>query len=369
MQKEIYEIVDTVKKELKKLEELSDIARLDGKISDLNSKSSSEVFWNDPMNAGAVMKELEALKKELKNFEEIKKRAGDFLEMAKLYGDEDDFAEELKKEGPEIVSSVRAQNIKLQFDDDTDRRDAIVTLHAGAGGTEAGDWCEMLLRMYLRWGDRRKYPSKIIDIIPGDEAGLKSVTFEVKGLFAYGYLKSETGVHRLVRVSPFDSNKRRHTSFASADVIPEIDENFEVEIKPDDLKIDTYRASGHGGQHINKTDSAVRITHNPTEVIVQCQNERSQHQNKEVAMNLLKARLYALELDKKKEQTQRHYDNMGQIGWGYQIRSYVFMPYQMVKDLRTGFETGNVAGVMDGNLDGFIEAYLAKEKLKTTNDK
>jgi len=364
MQKEIYEGIDIVKREFKTLEDLLDTVLLEKKISDLTSKSVTQGFWNDPKAAGGVMKELESLKKELKNFEEIKKRNNDFQEMAKAYGDDESFVDELKKESAEIISLIKAFNIKLQFDESIDGKDAIVTLHAGAGGTEACDWCEMLLRMYLRWCDRRKYSTKIIDIIQGDEAGLKSVTIEVTGMFAYGYLKSETGVHRLVRISPFDSNKRRHTSFASADVIPAVDKDFEVEIKPDDLRIDTYRASGAGGQHVNKTDSAVRITHIPTGAIVQCQNERSQHQNKDQAMKLLKARLYALELDKKKEQTQRHYDNKGQIGWGFQIRSYVFMPYQMVKDLRTGFEKSNIESVMDGNIDGFIEAYLTKEKLK-----
>jgi len=364
MQKEIYEGIDIVKREFKKLEDLSDTALLENKISDLSSKSVVQGFWNDPKSAGAVMKELEGLKKELRNFEEMKKRINDFLEMSKVYGNDESFAGELIKESDEIINLIKAFNIKLQFDESIDAKDAIVTLHAGAGGTEACDWCEMLMRMYLRWCDRRKYSTKIIDIIQGDEAGLKSVTMEVKGMFAYGYLKSETGVHRLVRVSPFDSNKRRHTSFASADVIPAVDKDFEVEIKPDDLRIDTYRASGAGGQHVNKTDSAVRITHIPTGAIVQCQNERSQHQNKAKAMELLKARIYAMELDRKKEETQRHYDNKGQIGWGHQIRSYVFMPYQMVKDLRTGFEKSNIESVMDGNIDGFIEAYLTKEKLK-----
>lgn len=243
-----------------------------------------------------------------------------------------------------------------------DKNNAILTLHAGAGGTEAQDWVEMLLRMFTRWAEDKEYQVKILDILDGDEAGIKSVTFEVIGENAFGYLKSEKGVHRLVRISPFDSSGRRHTSFASLDVMPELDDSIQINISPDDLKIDTYRASGAGGQHINKTDSAVRITHIPTGVVVACQTERSQFQNKDTAMKMLKAKLYEL---KEREQKEKIEDLKGiqmDIAWGSQIRSYVFCPYTLVKDHRTNYEEGNVNAVMDGALDGFINSYLSMQK-------
>jgi len=337
---------------------LADFPAMEKKIAELSELALKEGLWDDPQKAGKLMKELEGLKKDLESFKGAEKNAGAFFEMAEMYADDDSFRKELLEESEKISAQLRGINIKLQFTDSSDSKGAIVTLHSGAGGTEACDWCQMLLRMYTRWCERRGYEVKIIDMISGEEAGLKSVTVEISGSFAYGYLKSETGIHRLVRISPFDSNKRRHTSFASCDVIPEVGEEVELEIKDADLKIDTYRASGAGGQHVNKTDSAVRLTHLPTGAVVACQNERSQHQNKAMAMKLLKAKLAALEEDKRREQTKRRYDGMGQIGWGHQIRSYVFMPYQMVKDLRTGHETGNISAVMDGEIDGFIEAYL-----------
>ena len=243
-----------------------------------------------------------------------------------------------------------------------DKNNAILTLHAGAGGTEAQDWVEMLLRMFTRWAEDKEYQVKILDILDGDEAGIKSVTFEVIGENAFGYLKSEKGVHRLVRISPFDSSGRRHTSFASLDVMPELDDSIQINISPDDLKVDTYRASGAGGQHINKTDSAVRITHIPTGVVVACQTERSQFQNKDTAMKMLKAKLYEL---KEREQKEKIEDLKGiqmDIAWGSQIRSYVFCPYTLVKDHRTNYEEGNVNAVMDGALDGFINSYLSMQK-------
>ncbi|PKM99669.1 MAG: peptide chain release factor 2 [Elusimicrobia bacterium HGW-Elusimicrobia-2] len=358
MDKDLLTAIEEIKKETEKMKALADFPSMEEKIAELSDLSLKEGLWNDPQKAGKLMKELDGLKKDLESFKSVDKEAVSFFEMARMYADDESFRDELLKEAEKISSEIRGINIKLQFNDPSDSNGAIVTLHSGAGGTEACDWCQMLLRMYTRWCERRGYEFKIIDMIAGDEAGLKSVTFEVGGRFAYGYLKSETGIHRLVRISPFDSNKRRHTSFASCDVIADLGEVAELEIKDSDLRIDTYRASGAGGQHVNKTDSAVRITHLPTGVIVACQNERSQHQNKARAMQLLQARLVALEEDKRKDQTQRRYDGMGQIGWGHQIRSYVFMPYQMAKDLRTGYETGNINAVMDGEIDGFIEAYL-----------
>ena len=239
-----------------------------------------------------------------------------------------------------------------------DRRNAIVSLHPGAGGTEAQDWAEMLLRMYLRWADRKGYRKEILEYQPGEEAGLKSVTFTVEGDYAYGYLKAEAGIHRLVRISPYDANSRRHTSFASVFVYPEIDETIKVEIDEADLRIDTYRSSGAGGQHVNKTDSAVRITHLPTNIVVACQNERSQHKNKAMAMKILRSRLYELELEKQKERMETFHKTKKEIAWGSQIRSYVLHPYRMVKDHRTGIEVGNADGVLDGDIDRLIQAYL-----------
>ncbi|MCD6413606.1 MAG: peptide chain release factor 2 [Elusimicrobia bacterium] len=361
MDVEIQQKLEEIKEQYEKLKSLFDVKAATEKIEKLTEKTLSKNLWSNPSEAGKILKELDGLKKQVEAFDSLKKRVRDFAQLAQMYSEEDAEISELKKEADQLNGDLRQMNLKFQFSSLEDFKNAIVTLHAGAGGTEACDWCEMLLRMYMRWCERRNFATKIISILPGDEAGIKSVTFKVAGDFAYGYLKSEAGVHRLVRVSPFDANKRRHTSFASCDVIPEIDENFEIDIKPDDLKIDTFRSSGHGGQHVNKTDSAVRITHIPSGIVVSCQNERSQHQNKAQAMALLKAKLYALEMDRQKEQSQRRYDKMGQIGWGYQIRSYVFMPYRLVKDLRTGFETSNVEAVMAGDIDGFIEAYLTKK--------
>ncbi len=250
--------------------------------------------------------------------------------------------------------------------DPDDRRNAIVSLHPGAGGTEAQDWAEMLLRMYLRWADRRGFRKEILEYQPGEEAGVKSVTFTVEGEYAYGYLKAEAGIHRLVRISPFDANSRRHTSFASVFVYPEIDETIKVEVNEADLRVDTYRASGAGGQHVNKTDSAVRITHIPTNIVVACQNERSQHKNRAMAMKILRSRLYELEIEKQKEKMETFHKTKKDIAWGSQIRSYVLHPYRMVKDHRTDIEVGNADGVLDGDIDQFIQAYLLQASEKKT---
>ncbi len=241
-----------------------------------------------------------------------------------------------------------------------DRRNAIVTLHPGAGGTEAQDWAEILLRMYLRWCDRRGYRKEILEYQPGEEAGVKSVTFTVEGDFAYGYLKAEAGIHRLVRISPFDANSRRHTSFASVFVYPEVDDDIKVEINEADLRVDTYRSSGAGGQHVNKTDSAVRLTHMPTGIVVACQNERSQHKNRAMAMKILKSRLYELELEKQRDKMDAYHKTKKEIAWGSQIRSYVLHPYRLVKDHRTDVEIGNADAVLDGDIDEFIQAYLVQ---------
>ena len=258
----------------------------------------------------------------------------------------------------EVAQGMTQTELTQLLGEPDDRRNAIVTLHPGAGGTEAQDWAEILLRLYLRWADRHGYRKEILEYQPGEEAGVKSVTFTVEGDYAYGYLKAEAGIHRLVRISPFDANSRRHTSFASVFVYPEVDDTIKVEINEADLRVDTYRSSGAGGQHVNKTDSAVRITHLPTGIVVACQNERSQHKNRAMAMKILRSRLYELEIEKQKEKMETYHKTKKEIAWGSQIRSYVLHPYRMVKDHRTGVEVGNADAVLDGDIDQFIQAYL-----------
>ena len=280
-----------------------------------------------------------------------------FLDVAKDEKSEDALAEAAAKVAS-VGKEMAETELKQLLGGPDDRRNAIVTLHPGAGGTEAQDWAEILLRMYLRWCDRRGYRKEILEYQPGEEAGVKSVTFTVEGDYAYGYLKAEAGIHRLVRISPFDANSRRHTSFASVFVYPEVDDDIKVEINEADLRVDTYRSSGAGGQHVNKTDSAVRITHIPTGIVVACQNERSQHKNRAMAMKILKSRLYELEIEKQKEKMETYHKTKKDIAWGSQIRSYVLHPYRMVKDHRTNVEVGNADAVLDGDLDQFIQAYL-----------
>ena len=306
------------------------------------------------------MSQLKQLKNKIEMYENTEKEIGnlkDLIELMKLEYD-DEIAKEIEKSIPKLEKEI--ENIELQtlLSGKYDKSNAILTLHPGAGGTESQDWAEMLYRMYTRWAAKNGYEVKELDYLEGEEAGIKSVTFEVIGENAYGYLKGEMGVHRLVRISPFDAGGRRHTSFASLEVLPEITDDIQIEINPDDLRVDTYRASGAGGQHINKTSSAVRITHIPTNIVVACQSERSQIQNRETAMKMLKSKLLDL---KEKEQKEKIEDLKGEqkdIAWGNQIRSYVFCPYTLVKDHRTNYEVGNVESVMDGNIDGFIEAYL-----------
>ena len=280
-----------------------------------------------------------------------------FLDLAEEENDAEAL-EEAQNRLREVTVSLADMELRQLLGGTDDGRDAIVTLHPGAGGTESQDWAEMLLRMYLRWGDRRGYKTEIMEYQPGEEAGLKRVTFTIAGDYAYGYLKCEAGIHRLVRISPFDANSRRHTSFASVFVYPEIDDTIDVEVNESDLRIDTYRASGAGGQHVNKTDSAVRITHLPTNIVVACQNERSQHKNKAMAMRILRSRLYELEVKKQREMMDSYQKNKKDIAWGSQIRSYVLHPYRMVKDHRTNVEIGNADAVLDGDIDRFIQSYL-----------
>lgn len=275
-----------------------------------------------------------------------------------MEADDAESIKDLEVEMNQLDDALERLEFRKLLGGEADGNNAILSINAGAGGTESCDWASMLMRMYKRWADDKSYSVEELDYLAGEEAGIKSVTFMIKGYLAYGYLKSENGVHRLVRISPFDSNKRRHTSFASVEVVPEVDDNIEVDINPADLRIDTYRAGGAGGQHVNRTDSAVRITHEPTGIVVQCQNERSQHKNKAAAMKMLKSRLYALELEARQKKIQQQYETKNKIEWGSQIRSYVLHPYNLVKDHRTDFEDSDANGVLDGKLNEFMEAYL-----------
>ncbi|MCI5891949.1 MAG: peptide chain release factor 2 [Clostridiales bacterium] len=331
----------------------------------LEKESFDPGFYDDMDKAGKVLQKIKSLKDIIVRFEEVKSQREDLLTLVMLGIEEEDDSvlDEVKSGYKELAEKL--DNIKLEtlLSGKYDRLNAIVTLHSGAGGTEAQDWCEMLYRMYNMWAEKRGFKTEVIDYLDGEEAGIKSVTFSISGLNAYGYMKSEKGVHRLVRISPFDSAARRHTSFASCEVIPELDEELDVEINSEDLRIDTYRSSGAGGQHINKTESAIRITHIPTGIVVTCQNERSQHKNKETAMKVLKSKLVEIAEREQKDKIDDLKGVQTEIAWGNQIRSYVFHPYNMVKDHRTNFETGNVNAVMNGDIDGFINAYLkAKSK-------
>ena len=355
------------KDELDDLGEALGISAAKEKIAELEAQSAAEGFWDDLENSQKVLKETSKLKNKVSAYEGL---CGDFddtltlIEMADEEGDES-LIPEVTESVDRVLKTIEDMRMSTLLSGEYDGKNAILTFHAGAGGTEAQDWAEMLFRMYNHWADAHGFKAKTIDYLDGEEAGLKSAVLLIEGENAYGYMKSEAGVHRLVRVSPFDSSGRRHTSFASLEVMPEIDDNMDVEIKDEDLKVDTYRSSGAGGQHINKTDSAVRITHIPTGIVVACQNERSQHQNRAMAMKVLKSKLIEI---KEREHLEKIEDIKGvqkEIGWGSQIRSYVFMPYTMVKDHRTGFEMGNINAVMDGDLDGFINAYLKAASLGT----
>ncbi len=337
-----------------------DISKMEQELQELEKKTTVEGFWNNQKESSKILSEIKHRKSKCVKYKELKNEIEGILELTELVELEPDDA--LKKD---ILSDTKAFEKKLEkFELQTllsgkyDSSNAILTLHPGAGGTESQDWAEMLYRMYIRWANKNGYEIKELDYLEGDEAGIKSVTFEVIGENAYGYLKGEMGVHRLVRISPFDSGGRRHTSFASLEVIPEIDDDVEVYINPDDIKMDVYRASGAGGQHINKTSSAVRLTHIPTGIVVACQTQRSQLQNKESAMKMLKSKLLDLKERENKETIEELKGVQRDIAWGSQIRSYVFCPYTLVKDHRTNYEVGNIQAVMDGDIDDFIESYL-----------
>ena len=337
-----------------------DVANLQSGIDGLESQMAQPGFWDDRELSKSVTQELEFKKSQLANYKSFEEELEELEVLLELSQDEDDTESavlEVEEQAQELAIKFDKLEIQTFLDDPFDNESCYLSLNAGAGGTDAQDWAEMLLRMYTRWLEHRGYRFQLLEVSPGEEAGIKSATIEVNGPYAYGYLKAEQGVHRIVRISPYDSNGRRHTSFASVNAIP-IVEDPDIEINPEDLRIDTYRASGAGGQHVNKTDSAVRITHIPTGTVVACQQDRSQHKNKEIAMRVLKARLYELKRREQEAEMAKKRGEQKKIEWGSQIRSYVFHPYQMVKDHRTDIEVGNIQSVMDGALDSFIEGYL-----------
>jgi peptide chain release factor 2 len=359
----------TLRRDLYCLETFFDLPEKNSRLKELNKITGTEGFWDDAEKAQEILREQSQIKDTIENLENLQSDLEDVevLEELSLEEEDENAAKEVRDKLTEIETRVEDLEFKRILGEPDDIRNAIVSINSGAGGTEAQDWADMLFRMYLRYAELNGYSTQMIEYQEGDEAGLKSASFIVKGEYAFGYLKGESGVHRLVRISPFDSNKRRHTSFASVFVSPEIDESIEVDIDEKDLRVDTYRASGAGGQHVNKTDSAIRITHEPTGIVVSCQNERSQHQNRATAMKMLRARLYEMEKEKQREKLDEMQSNKKEIGWGSQIRSYVLHPYRMIKDHRTNFETGNVDPVLDGDLSEFIKNYLLMESGQKAN--
>ena len=358
-------------KPIENLKEALAIDSLKAEVEVLEKESAAPDFWDDMENSQKVMQKIGSLKAKVTGYESLKSDYEDALVMIELADEEGDLSllDDCTASVKDIETRVEDMTLSTLLSGEFDGKNALLTFHAGAGGTEAQDWAEMLFRMYNRWGERHGYKVSTLDYLDGDVAGIKSATILVEGENAYGYLKGEMGIHRLVRVSPFDSSGRRHTSFASVEVMPELDDDVNVEIREEDIKMDVYRASGAGGQKVNKTSSAVRLTHIPTGIVVSCQIERSQHQNREVAMRMLKSKLVEI---KERENLERIEDIKGdqkEIAWGSQIRSYVFMPYTLAKDHRTGFEMGNITAVMDGDIDGFINAYLKQKSAQEAEEK
>jgi peptide chain release factor 2 len=354
---------------LKELGEALGLEKMKQEVASLEEQTAANGFWDDIANTQVVLQKIASLKNKIAKYESLKASFDDNLTMIELSDEEEDLdmLDDCKKSVHEFETELEKQTLSTLLSGEYDSKNAILTFHAGAGGTEAQDWNQMLVRMYTHWGEQHGFKVSMIDFLDGDEAGLKSAVLCIEGENAYGYMKSEAGVHRLVRVSPFDASGRRHTSFASLEVMPEIDDTVDVEINPEDIRMEVYRASGAGGQKVNKTSSAVRLIHVPTNIVVSCQVERSQHQNREVAMRMLKSKLLEI---KEREHLDKIEDIKGEqkeIGWGSQIRSYVFMPYTLVKDHRTGYEMGNINAVMDGDLDGFINAYLKQASLSELN--
>lgn len=355
---EINKILESFRQSLEDLARAIDPDKLQKEYQQLNLQMQAPNFWQDQNNAKKITQKANTILDEIETLNRLERQ---FEGIEEWFEISEEATEEwliLEKDLNELLVRIREFEVRILLNGPYDQSNAILELHSGAGGTESQDWCEMLLRMYQRYAQKKGFKVEVLDYQDGEEAGIKSATLLIKGPFAYGYLQSERGVHRLVRISPFDSNARRHTSFASVDVVPEIDETIEIEIKDEDLKIDVYRSSGAGGQSVNTTDSAVRITHLPTNTVITCQNERSQIKNKEAALNVLKSKLLQLEIQKQEDQLKKIKGEQKDIAWGSQIRSYVFQPYQMVKDHRTDYEVGQVDQVMNGDLDGFINAYL-----------